>query len=507
MRSRMFMGLSGSLLLGLAGVSYGAEAVPSQATLETQMAALQAEVAQLRAAQDDSWMAERRAAEIKTLVRDVLADADTRASLLQDGMNAGHNGKNFFLASDNGDFLLNISGQLQMRYVASFQDEESETDEDTDESVSVVDDEEELGFVVRRAKVQFDGHIADPRLKYIIRLSVDRDDNTVLADRLVIAYELADGLTLWGGEDKGPFLREELISSSKQLAVERSYMNELFTLDYVQGVGVVWDAMDIVRVHAMINDGYYSGTGSTRANPFTQSGLSQTPVDEDGEIIVDDDDIPLDYSESELGKDFDNDRTDFAGTARVDVKIAGTWDQANDFTAWDGEEFAAFIGGAVHYEVGETGDSSFNNNFFSWTVDGSVEVARFNVYGAIVGFHSDMEDGSSAAGAPAADDVDLYGAVVQAGYQIPVGTGRSIEPFARYEYIDYDDIFGSDYDNSNIVTAGMNYYLAKHNAKFTFDVVWALDAIPLSQSGLGLQADDPHGDDQIVLRAQFQLLF
>jgi hypothetical protein len=49
----------------------------------------------------DDWLTQQRADEIRGLVRDVLADADTRASLLQDGMTAGWD-KGFFLGSADG---------------------------------------------------------------------------------------------------------------------------------------------------------------------------------------------------------------------------------------------------------------------------------------------------------------------------------------------------------------------------------------------------------------------
>lgn len=57
---------------------------------------LRDEVAQLRANQREVWLDEHRAGEIKTLIRDVLADADLRASLV---------GKKFYLASEDGGFL------------------------------------------------------------------------------------------------------------------------------------------------------------------------------------------------------------------------------------------------------------------------------------------------------------------------------------------------------------------------------------------------------------------
>ena len=52
----------------------------------------------LRAETDEDWLTEQRAEEIKGLVADVLADADTRASLTGNGLMAGWS-DDFFLAS------------------------------------------------------------------------------------------------------------------------------------------------------------------------------------------------------------------------------------------------------------------------------------------------------------------------------------------------------------------------------------------------------------------------
>ena len=515
MRSKYLLALGSGLLVGIAGVVH-ADMTPGEASLREEVSALKAEMAQLKAQQDNSWLAERRAEEFKAMVRDVLSDADTRASLLENGMSAGHNGKHFYLASDDGGFLMEISGQIQMRYILSFQDDDDD-DEDGDLFESgvpsgnlvspSVDDETEFGFEIRRAKVQFRGHIADPRLHYKVRFIANRDTNNVSADKITISYEMADGVTIWAGEDKAPFLREELTSSSRQQAVERSYLNELFTLDYVQGVGVKWDVSDEMKLAVMINDGLRSGNPKT--NLHTQGGSSQVPVDEDGEpeIIEDDDGNFIGFSNEEVStvrKGFDRDRTDFAITARVDYKVSGSWGQMKDFSAWEGEEMAVFVGAAIHWEEGETGDTAFNNDFLTWTIDASIEMDGWSLYGAVVAQHSDLEHEDDVLG----KNRDLYGYMLQGGYMIP---DTSWEPFIRYEYIDTDDAFtngfGHNYDDVEILTFGANYYLDGHNAKFTFDLVWAMDPLPLRQAGLGLQANHPEDNDQFVVRAQFQLLF
>ena len=433
---------------------------------------LRDEVAQLRSDQEINWLNERRAEEVKSLVREVLADAQTRASLLDNGLAAGHNGKHFFLGSEDGSFMLEIAGQLQMRYLANFRENSS--------------DDNDFGFEIRRAKLNLSGHIAEPKLTYEVQLSVSRRSNGVSVDKIAVGYKLMDGVKIWVGEDKAPFLREELTSSKRQLAVERSVFNEEFTLDKVQGVGVKIKAADTAKIHLMIHDGMRSADGPG-VNPHTQ----ESPASGGGDRGVD--------------KRFFSDATDFAITARADFKLAGDWKQGKDFTAWSGEEFAAFLGAAFHYEVGETGDSFNNNNFFAWTIDGSIESNGFNVFGAVAGQHTDLQFETMAS-----PDRDLLGFLIQGGYQIELGD-EIVEPFVRYEWIDFDGAYGTTAagrdSELSIVTFGANYYFKKHNAKLTCDVMIALDNVVNGHSGLGLRSDSANEDGQVVVRSQFQLLF
>ena len=89
---------------------------PNAEALRKRIAELESRVAELKATRiPDNWLTEQRADEIRALVHDVLADADTRASLLQSGMTAGWD-KGFFLASSDGNFKLKVAGQIQFRW-------------------------------------------------------------------------------------------------------------------------------------------------------------------------------------------------------------------------------------------------------------------------------------------------------------------------------------------------------------------------------------------------------
>jgi len=474
--------------------SAGTASAEDTRTLENRVKQLEAKLAAVQTQQEAAWLNERRAEEIKTLIREVLSDADTRASLMEDGMTAGHDGKKFFLRSADGGFLLNIEGQIQFRYTANFRDGDGE--EGVGETAL---DGGEAGFELRRTKLRFSGHIAGPKIGYVIQLEVGRGDNVTDGDIIMVDYDLTDNITLYAGEVKGPFLREELTSSKHQLAADRTLVNELFTLDSVQGVGVTYSS-DMFRVNVMIHDGSRSGDGDG-ANEFHSLASLGFSDEEDGDP----------FDDGEVSKKFSEDDNDFAIAARVDVKIFGDWSQQKDFTSWTGEDMALFIGGAIDWEVAETGSTGLNDSIFLWTIDAQFEMNGLNVFAAFVMAHTDNE----AASGP---DVDPLGFVIQGAYNFEFN-GQNIEPFVRYEFIDLDAPGGVAFeDEVGLITVGGNWYLKKHAAKVTVDVVFALDsldALGVAQTsgfsnpggGLGLLPDAPDEDGQVVIRAQFQLLF
>ena len=417
--------------------------------LEAEIRALRSRVAELEAKQNDTWLNERRAEEVKNLIREVLSDASTRASLLDSDYTAGHDGSTFFLASVDDTFLMRISGQIQFRFINNWR--------------SGTGDNHDSGFEARRAKVKFAGYIGNPRINYKLKLSVSRSTNEVKADAIVMSYEMDDGLTLWAGEDTAPFLREEMVSSKYQLAVERSLVNEVFTVDKVQGVGAKWNVEDEARLFLTIHDGVRSGVkGEPNSKPF------------------------------------DGDDTEIAVAARIDLRLAGEWSQSKDFSAWTGEQTALFAGAAIDWELLE---SDNDDHFILWTIDGGFEQLGFAVYGAVMGLQTDFEAG---------DDRDAMGVVTQIAYMV---VPDEVEPFIRWEYVDLDDSSLSD-DTISLITVGSNWYFNRHRTKFTLDAVWALDPIPssddlggISTGGLGLKKDAPGEDNQVTVRAQGQVLF
>lgn len=438
----------------LCGLAAPAVAETTTADLQNEIAALRTEIAQMKAAQGDNWLNERRAEEVKGLIRDVLADADTRASLMQDGVLAGHDGKKFYLRSSDDSFLMNVEGQIQVRYVANFGEDREAVVDPGPPAVSE-DDEWERGFQLRRTKLGFNGHIGSPQIGYDIVLATDRATGDVFLEDALVSYAFNDQWEVMAGRFKLPFLREELLSSKRQLAADRASVTEYFTLNRAEQIQLVYSS-ELFNVAAAFSDG-----ANTESSEFNATGA------------------------------------EYALTGRVDVKLAGEWDQAKDFTAWEGDEgLGAFIGAAVHFEEPDDVNAFGAEDYVAYTVDALVEGYPWSVNAAFMGANG--------------DDADAYGYLVQGGLHVT----EQLEPFLRWDMTDVD---GAD-EELQFVTAGFNYYLKKHAAKFTADVVWkyagdnpgtigTLNGGELS-SGLGLDSSGVNDDDQqIALRAQFQLLF
>jgi hypothetical protein len=463
---------AGVLVLGLSAAAMAADP-QVQAELDALKAQIKqqaSEIQELRASTGDTWLNQRRAEEIKSLIHEVLSDAETRASLQEGGLTAGWR-DNFFLASEDGNFLMRVGGQAQIRYVVGY-----------DQAGEVDDRQHHEGFEVRRAMISFDGHLFDPRFTY--QVSILMSDAYEMGEagtgfgfavlqNAWAAYEFADGWQAKVGQFKAPFMRDELVHSSRQLAVERAYITDLLTADYVQGAQVGYNGELVgtpVRAAVMVHDGSYS------ANGFA---------------VVPSEDV------------------DIAVAARAEVLLAGAWEQFDDYTTWSGDSFGLLLGAAVDYENGEGEDGSTAADILKWTVDASVEVPDlygFNATAALTGLHPKRRETVSPS------NPDQWAVLVQAGvFVIP----DTMDIFGRWEFIDLDgqslgggSLTTSDAaDEIHMLTFGGNYYFQRHAAKLTLDLIWTLDSTANLPYIPGQGLIPSTQDDQLVLRGQFQFLF
>lgn len=414
------------------------------ASLQSQRAQIDAQINQLRDGERGPWL---NAEEVRAIVRDVMAESESRSSLLAEGMNAGWD-KGFFLKNDDGTFMLKIKGQSQFRYVYNNKDS---ADTDT------------ASFEMRRAKIEFSGNIWEKDLKYKIKGAFERDGGLFVLEDAYGEYALGNGWQFKWGQYKPAFSTEETTSSSKQLAVDRSVVNEITNLGFSQGVELGYEN-DTIRFGFGFTDGAtLSATGSAGARGNTG---------------------------------FSNDTNEWAFNARIDAKLMGdNWSQFDDFTSWSTDETGLRIGAGIFYQDGEYGTAAEETKWLEWTIDGQFESGGANLFASVVGRHSDPN-------ATAAASYDQFGVVVQGGYQF---VPDKWEAFARYEWFDFDNAYA---DDLSAVTVGFNYYFHhKHDWKWTTDLVWNLNRVPFSVTGVGLLVDGATDQDQIAIRSQIQMLF
>ena len=266
--------LAGTITLAFSSIAGAADSTTSIDSLRAELNELRSQNEALAArvdAQDSEWLNEERAGEVRSLVQDVLADSQSRTSLQDSGMMAGYKaGKGFYLSNQDGSFSLMMSGQLQARWVMN-------------NNTSRAGSETQWGFQVRRAKVRFQGNVVDPSWTYMIEGSFDGPTNLTGQQTnagsfefqdAYIAKELENGLSLTFGQFKTPWMREELVDSSQQLAVERSTINEFYGQDRAVGIMASY-ATDSWNFAASYNNGQRTAVSA----PYRYTNFTNNQAD------------------------------------------------------------------------------------------------------------------------------------------------------------------------------------------------------------------------------------
>jgi hypothetical protein len=316
--------------------------------LRTDNSKMRNEIDDLRASTQDDWLTEQRAAEIRGIVQDVLADADTRASLLNDGLMAGWS-ENFFLASPDGRFLLMIDGMTQVRWILSY----------TENSPRYVD-----GFELDNTRLTFRGHMFTPDFTYLVRGQFQRGSQNLGGNSTLqggymqlldawVRYNFAEDWSVRVGQFKLPFNREELVSESQQELVERTLVNQFMSIGRSQGVEfTMLNSTD--RWSMTYDEG--GSSPNTSINAVVGGPRTNTSALAQG--------------------------VEYSFTSRYDHLFAGTWQQFEDFTSPRGEEFGMMAGIAAHYQVSD--QQAGDVPWFTVAADLSIEWGGANAFIAAI---------------------------------------------------------------------------------------------------------------------------
>jgi hypothetical protein len=416
--------------------------------------------------------------EVRSMVSEMLSDAQTRSSLLQGGGMAGYDG-GFVIGSADGNWKVKMNGLIQFRYIADFRDDDD----------SSVDDDLVNGFQLRKARITFSGNAVNPNLTYFFAfetnnsrgngataIDIDGDPTTTndnfsipgnggdwITNDIWFAYNLGDGWKIRGGQYKVGWLKEELMSEKNTLAMERGVMNQFFNQGRSQGIGFVYESNDWKWMFDY-TDGFNS---------------ANTDINNAAEA-------------------------EYAVSARGEFKWAGDWKQLEDYTSKPGDANAGSVGFAGAWQrVGS--EPVADTNFWGLTGDVQWEGNGWSLFAAVVWTTNEVSNG---------DDFSDWGFTAQVGYR----WSETSELFAKLDglLLDSDRIPTNADDDKYFITFGYNHYFAGQAAKFTLDCIWALnDSAGLAQvqpggsssigTNLGLVGQADSGE--FAVRAQFQLAF
>ncbi len=414
------------------------------AALIRRLEAIESRIDVLESGRGADHITARRAAEIRAMVSDVLAEAEVRTAMLAEDLTAGWD-DGFFIQSPDGDFRLELTGQIQVRFV--WNRRHDPPGQDTTE-----------GTEIRRAKIKLDGHLITPELGYTVGLAKRSRSSEFVLQSFNIRYRLSQQLTALIGRARPPLLREEQISSKRQLAVERSLVARAFRQTRTVGAMMRYRT-DRVRLAVGVLDG---GVGN----------LDPSEADPDAGVPGDD---------------------RWRASTRLEYLFTGRWKDLDDFTSFPGERPLVAIGAGLQYQWEDLFDPALNDTqLIRWTADLTVDLGGANFFVAYVGSRTDQDNDPT---------LNQLGVVIQGGVFI----GEAWELFGRYEYGD-DDMPGG---LLSVVTAGFNRYFAEHALKLTADVGYGFKPVAdfWASLGAGWLEDEPGESGQIVVRVQIQLLF
>lgn len=381
-----------------------------------------------RAALLGSVVASHRAGESRTYPWDWTSlDIDFPYRLTTDA-----SGRSF----DSEESPIEVSGQVQFRYIAGHEDEPRDDGKDA-----------VVGFQMRRLKVGVDGKAADGKFEYSITGAFDRGDGRAKLDDATLTYIFSESTKLRMGKFRPPFLREEAISSKRQLLVERSIIEGGFGQDRLQGVALAHEQAPYRFVLGAMDGG-------------VEFGVDQI----------------------------------WTVSARAEAMLEGRFKQMRDFTSFPGDDDpSTMIGVSLLYLDRELDDPAETDaQSLRFNIDFSREHAGTNVFAALIADRFTQD---------AAEDRMQFGFLVQGGVFVTAKT----ELVARYEWATTDD----GRADLSVLTAGFNYYINEHALKLSGDLGYAFNEVSgfWDSTGTGWRRDRTGDDGQVVARLQFQLLF
>lgn len=309
-------------------------------------------------------------------------------------------------------------------------------------------------FLIRRARLKFDGFAYSPKLRYKIELGLSNQDIagasefTGNAPRIiydaVIMWRFYQNFELWAGQTKLPGNRERVVSSANLQLIDRSRLNKIFNIDRDLGVQLRhhFSLTEKILVREMFavsqGDGRNVVTGNLGGHQYT-SRIEVLPF---GEFTKKGDYIGGDIYREQIPK----------------LALGATYDVNNDAVKTRSNQ-----GSYMRNDVG----------FYETTISTLFVDAMFKYNG--FSFMGEFSDRRAEAAIATNTDGSYTGAEVYEGKALNLQTGyvfpSNWEVAGRWTTV-WPDLKLSESEIENQYTVGISKYLVGHNLKFQTDITY-----------------------------------
>lgn len=379
-------------------------------------------------------------------------------------------GKGFTVASKDGRFSLNIRGRAQVRYDL--------------EHPNLPDQSIQQTVMIRRLRLQFQGNVFSPHVKYYLQFGFSpRDMTNDLPDDIGkrlsplrdarIEFDRLRDFNVWAGQMKVPFSRQRVVSSAHLNMVDRSLVNSEFTLDRDIGVAVL--SKDVGGLGGRL--AYYAGV-------FMGEGRNAFKLNDTGMLYVGRVEV------LPFGKFDDYTEGDVARSKTPGLSIAG---------AYAFQDRAHALKGVIGDPPADGGTTDFHHVnadiFFKWR--GVSLTSAFHLRKAIARRSGGAVDDT---GDPIPTELARQGMgwLGQLGWVVP---RIPLEIVGRYAFVRNTYGATSSMRDADEAGGGLNYYFVGHDLKLQFDYFRVWD------ESMGATAAQRAANGVDRVRLQIQLYF
>ncbi|MFC7357825.1 porin [Jejudonia soesokkakensis] len=320
----------------------------------------------------------------------------------------------------------------------------------------------EQNFLIRRARLKFDGFAYSPKLKYKIELGLSNRDvsganefnnNTprIILDA-VIKWNFYENFELWAGQTKLPGNVERVVSSGNLQLIDRSILNSRFNIDRDIGFQIRHHTMFSEKF--MIREKFAVSQGEGRNVTTGNIGGHQYT----GRFEM------LPFGEFEGGGDYS--QSDLKREKTPKLMLGVTYDYNQDAV-----KSRSNLGS---YLV--TSDGFYETDISTIFVDAMFKYNGFSFMGEYTNRDADNPIATETNGTPALDEDGVpTGDVVLVGNGLNLQAGylfkSNYEIAGRYTTLSFEEITGQR--NQEEYTLGLSKYIVGHKLKVQSDFTYA----------------------------------